>query len=61
MSTLYNIIEAGALPIRLRGAVSLAWSLFAKKVGSELIHWAMFFASFKAVMNYRKAWWMARL
>jgi len=37
MSTLYDI-EADALPIRLRGAVSLAWSLFARKVGSELIH-----------------------
>ena len=36
MSNLHDI-ESGALPIRMRGAVSLAWSLFARKVGGELI------------------------
>ncbi len=30
-------IESGTLPERMRGAVSLAWSLFAKKVGGGLI------------------------
>jgi len=30
-------IESGELPSRMRGAVSLAWSLFARKVGGGLI------------------------
>src|SRR5436853_416205 len=36
MSDVHDI-ESGELPIRMRGAVSLAWSLFARKVGGELI------------------------
>lgn len=36
MSNLHDI-ESGALPTRMKGAVSLAWSLFARKVGGELI------------------------
>src|SRR5262249_43695425 len=36
MGNLHDI-ESGVLPIRMRGAVSLAWSLFARKVGGEVI------------------------
>jgi hypothetical protein len=36
MSSLHDI-ESDSLPTRMRGAVSLAWSLFARKVGGKLI------------------------
>jgi hypothetical protein len=36
--TTYPSLESTHFPTRMRAAVSLAWALFSRKVGSELMH-----------------------
>jgi hypothetical protein len=36
--SVYDVVRAGSFEARLRAAVSLAWKLFARKVGAGSIH-----------------------